>query len=184
MKKRLMIDMDDVITDGTFRKQIEFFIGHKIDTNKTGYFLQNALEDKKEEFFKQSPLDMYQDAPLKEEAYEVIEKLNEVYELYIVSSYKIVDAPYQEGNHLKFKMEYLHKMLPFINADHIIFMADKSLITWDIAIDDSLKNLKSAKMKLLFTAYHNKNISNEDLKKEQIIRVDKWSDIAKLLLED
>lgn len=37
MKQRVMIDMDDVITDGTFKEQIENYIGHPIDFKKTGY---------------------------------------------------------------------------------------------------------------------------------------------------
>ena len=49
-----MIDMDDVITDGTFRTQIEECLGHKIDTNKTGYYLQNALEEKRMIFLEES----------------------------------------------------------------------------------------------------------------------------------
>lgn len=141
MKKRIMIDMDDVITDGTFRKQIEEYIGEEIDTDKTGYYLQNALGDKKEEFFRKGPLDMYEDAPLKEGALEVIQKLNSVYDVYIVTSYTIPDAQYQEGNHLKFKMEYLQKRLPFLRTEQIIYINDKSLIDFDIRIDDSISHL-------------------------------------------
>lgn len=65
MKKKLMIDMDDVITDGTFRQQIEDFLGEKIDIQKTGYFLQEAIRKRKEEFFRQKPLNMYESSPLK-----------------------------------------------------------------------------------------------------------------------
>lgn len=72
MKQKIMIDMDDVITDGTFKKQIKRYIGHPIDISKTGHYLQNALEEKKN--FRAKPLDMYQDAPLKEGAYEIIKQ--------------------------------------------------------------------------------------------------------------
>ncbi len=140
MKKRIMIDMDDVITDGTFRKQIEEYIGEEINTDKTGYYLQNALGDRKEEFFKKGPLNMYEDALLKEGAFEVIQKLNSVYDVYIVTSYTIPDAHYQEGNHLKYKMEYLQKHLPFLTSNQIIFLNNKELISFDIRIDDSIKH--------------------------------------------
>jgi len=132
MKKRIMIDMDDVITDGSFKAQIENYIGEKIDTNKTGYYMQNALGDRKEEFFRKGPLNMYDGAILKDDAYEVIKNLNEVYELYIVTSYVIPDAHYQEGNHLKYKMEFLQKHLPFLTTEQIIFIANKDLINFDI----------------------------------------------------
>lgn len=184
MKKRLMVDMDDVLTSGTFQKQIEDYIGMKIDFKETGYYLQNALKDRKDEFFQKGPLNMYQDAPLLPNVYEVLEKCNEKYELYIVSAYDITDAPYQIGNHLKFKMEYLLKKLPFLQVSQIIFCNKKSLIDFDIIIDDSLKNLESGKMKLLFSSYHNMEFTDEELKEQGIIRVNNWREIQQLLLEE
>lgn len=182
MKKRVMIDMDDVITDGTFRKQIEDYIGEKIDTNKTGYYLQNALGDRKEEFFRKGPLDMYEDAPLKEGAYEVILKLNAVYDVYIVTSYEIPDSHYQEGNHLKYKMEYLQKQLPFLSAKQIIFLNDKSLMDFDIRIDDSIRHLTSGETLLLFDAYSNQELTSEELASKNVKRVMNWQEIADILL--
>lgn len=179
-----MIDMDDVITLGTFQRQIEEYIGHPIDYEKTGYFLQNALEDKKDEFFKKGPLDMYEDAPLMEGAYEVLMKCNEKYDMYIVTAYNINDAPNQIGNHLKYKMKYLQDKLPFIKVSQIIFCNNKKLIDFDIVVDDSLNNLESGKKKLLFTAYHNQKISKEELDKMGIIRVNNWQEISEILLEE
>jgi len=178
-----MIDMDDVITDGTFRKQIEDFIGNKIDTSKTGYFLQNALGEQKETFFRKGPLNMYQDAPLKSDAFQVIKKLNSVYDLYIVSSFHIPDAPYQDGNQLKYKVEYLQKELPFLDERQFIFTNAKKMIHFDIKIDDSVANLENAKMKLLFSAYHNLEISEDDLRRQGIKRVHDWLEVEKILLE-
>ncbi len=182
MKKRLMIDMDDVITDGTFKNQLEDFIGEKIDTNKTGYYLQNALGDRKEEFFNKGPLDMYENAPLKEGAYEAIKKLNEVYEVYIVTNYCIPDAHFQEGNHLKFKMEYLQKHLPFLKTDQILFIDNKELIDFDIRIDDSIRHLTNGEVLLLFDAYTNQNLTNEELKSKNIKRVMNWQEVLDILL--
>ncbi len=182
MKKRIMIDMDDVITDGTFRKQIEEYIGEEIDTDKTGYYLQNALGDRKEEFFRKGPLNMYEDAPLKEDAYEVINALNEVYDVYLVTSYTIPDAHYQEGNHLKYKMEYLQKHLPFLRTEQIIYLNDKSLIDFDIRIDDSIRHLSKGEVLLLFDAYNNQKITKEELDAKNIKRVMNWQEIAEILL--
>lgn len=184
MKKKIMIDMDDVITDGTFRKQIEEYIGHKIDITKTGYYLQNALEERKEEFFRRKPLDMYEDAPLKKDAFEVINELNKVYEIYVVTSYKVPDAHYQEGNHLKYKMEYLQKKLPFLKTEQIIFINNKDLIDFDIRIDDSINHLTRGEILLLFDAYHNQEISLEELERKNIKRVMNWKEIGKILLEE
>ena len=35
---------------------------------------------------------------------------------------------------------------------------------------------------MLFTAYHNKTITEEELKKEGAIRVNGWKDVEKILL--
>lgn len=181
--KKIMIDMDDVITDGTFRKQIEEYIGEAIDTNKTGYYLQNALGSRKEEFFRKGPLDMYEDAPLKEGAYEVIERLNSVYEVYIVTSYEIPDAHYQEGNHLKFKMEYLQKHLPFLKTSQIIFLNDKTLIDFAIRIDDSIRHLVGGETLMLFDSYSNQHLTKEELEKQNVRRVMNWQEIGVILLD-
>ena len=182
MKKRVMIDMDDCITDGTFRKQIEDYIGEKIDISKTGYYLQNVLGERKEEFFRKGPLNMYEDAPLKEGAYEVIKKLNEIYEVYLVTSYCIPDAHFQEGNHLKFKMEYLQKHLSFLETNQIIFINDKSLIDFDVRIDDSIRYLTKGETLLLFDSYNNQELSKKELDKKNIKRVMTWQEIADILL--
>lgn len=41
--------------------------------------------------------------------------------------------------------------------------------------------MEGAKIKLLFTAWHNKNISSKELESKGIIRVDSWYDIEKVL---
>lgn len=182
MKKRIMIDMDDCITDGTFRRQIEEYIGGKIDINKTGYYLQNALGERKEKFFRKGPLNMYEDAPLKNGAYEVIEKLNQVYDIYIVTNYCIPDAHFQEGNHLKFKMEYLQKHLPFLKTEQIVFLNDKKLMNFDIRIDDSIRHLVGGETLLLFDAWSNQSLTEEELASKNIRRVMNWQEIADILL--
>ena len=37
-----------------------------------------------------------------------------------------------------------------------MFGSDKTTLSMDIKVDDKLENLKGAKEKLLYTAYHNK----------------------------
>ena len=182
MKKTLMIDLDNVITNGSFKHQIEDFLGEKIDISKTGYYLQEALGDKQTEFFQQKPFNMYENAPLKNNAYDVIKKLNEVYQLYIVTAYDLPGAHFQEGNHLKAKMDYLQKKLPFINTDQIIFLDTKELIHFDIIIDDSIKNLKNGDLLLLFNTSNNQALSEEELHQKNITRVMNWQEIADILL--
>ena len=39
-------------------------------------------------------------------------------------------------------------------------------------------------MKLLFTAWHNKDLTDDELKKQNIIRVNNWKEIASILLNN
>ena len=41
---------------------------------------------------------------------------------------------------------------------------------------------EDAEIKLLFTAYHNVNITDEELKAKNLIRVNNWKEIEKILL--
>lgn len=76
----------------------------------------------------------------------------------------------------------MYEKLYFIEPRNYIFTADKSIINCDIKIDDKIKNIEGASIKLLFTAWHNKELSNEKLKKDNIIRVNNWKEIYEILL--
>ena len=78
----------------------------------------------------------------------------------------------------------MYKKLDFIEPRNYIFSADKSIINCDIKIDDKIDNIEGASMKLLFTAWHNKKLSKEELKGKNIIRVNNWKEIAEILLNE
>ncbi len=62
-------------------------------------------------------------------------------------------------------------------------MRRKQLLHADIMIDDKPTNFGDyIGKKLMLTAYHNKNISDNELKTKNIERVNSWYDIAKILL--
>lgn len=184
--KKILIDMDDVICENGFIRMINEFLGTNYKSEDANSYFVNDLipKDKFEEwvkFFEEKNLydyvDIVKDAP------EVIEKLSKIYDVYIVTAYIFRDKPEISGNQLKNKFDYLAKNLPFIDFKKFIFLSDKDLIDADIRIDDSVDKLKGkAETKLLFTAYHNKNISNDELKTKDLIRVDNWKEIEKILL--
>ena len=74
--------------------------------------------------------------------------------------------------------------MDFIEPQNYIFTADKSIVNCDIKIDDKISNIEGAETKLLFTAWHNKDLTAEELNKQNIIRVNNWKEIRKVLLED
>ena len=71
---------------------------------------------------------------------------------------------------------------PFLPSKNFIFTNDKSIIKADIRIDDKLGNLTSG-IKLLYPAHHNKDISDIELSKKEIIRVNDWYNIEDILIK-
>lgn len=182
--KTIMIDMDDVITLGNFERELEKYLGYKPDyENYNNFYLQDLLGDKKEEFFKKfKKVNLYTEAKLNKDCYKVLKKLSKYYNIYICTDYIWRELVPYAGDNLKNKYNFLYKELDFIPPRNFIFAADKSVINCDIKIDDKVNNLYPADTKLLFTAWHNKNIPNEELVKEGIIRVNNFKEIEKLLL--
>lgn len=146
-------------------------------------YVQECTKTRAEEFWNYvKDKNFYYQAPLLEGVFDVLKQLNEVYDIYIVTSYLWKETIDLSGNNLKDKYYYLQEMLPFIEPEKYIFTTNKNIMNFDIRIDDRLNNLKGAETKLLFTAWHNKNISNEELKHKNIIRVNNWKEIGDILL--
>lgn len=184
--KRVLIDVDDVITnqDGWL-----YVINDFLKTNYTvedvkGYYIQDLVPiEMKNEFVKFFlTQNTYSHSKINDNCIEVIKKLNEKYEIYFCSSYVFRDSPENSGIFLMQKFDFLKNNFPFIDPSRFTFQSNKSLLNCDIKIDDIVRNLKNAEMKILYTAYHNKNISDEELKLKNIIRANNWKDIEKILL--
>lgn len=184
--KKIMIDMDDVICGGGFLKLVNEFLGtNYTEKDLKTYYIQDVIPKEKMEEWKKFFQDknVYEYTYILPDAYEVMEKLSQKYELYIVTAYIFRDSPEKSADLLKYKFNYLIKEFPFIKPEQYIFANNKSIVKCDIKIDDNPSNLLGdAEMKLMFDAYHNRQISNEDLEKEGIIRVNGWKDIEKILL--
>ena len=104
--------------------------------------------------------------------------------IYICTDYIWREIIEYAGNNLKNKYNFLYEKLDFIEPQNYIFTADKSIVNCDIKIDDKISNIEGAETKLLFTAWHNKDLTAEELNKQNIIRVNNWKEIRKVLLED
>lgn len=105
----LMIDMDNVITDGVFFDYIQEFLGKKISLEEVNtYYLQDLIEEQKEEFWEWvKEKNFYKDAILFKDCYETLKKLNKKYDLYIVTAYLWKDTIDLSGANLKNKYNYL-----------------------------------------------------------------------------
>lgn len=181
-----MIDMDDVICGGGFLKLVNDFLGTDYkETDIQTYYIQDLIPKEKMQewakFFAQK--NIYNYTQILPNAYNVMEQLNKKYELYITTAYIFRDDKEKSSELLKNKFDYLIKNFPFIQPEQYIFTSNKEIVECQIKIDDKPANLEGdAELKLLFTAYHNKNIPNEELQKNNLIRVNNWNEIGKILL--
>ncbi len=102
----------------------------------------------------------------------VLYKLNQHYNVYIVS------AATEYPKSLSEKQAWLNEHFPFITWQQMVFCGSKQVIRADIMIDDHLKNLDFFPGEtILFTQPH-----NAALEASRHQRVKSWREIAALLL--
>ena len=185
MKKTIMVDMDEVITEGGFLHLINDFAG----TNYTrddikDYYMQDLVSDKTAFFKYYVTKNQYNYCRLLPDVVEVLKYLQEFFDIYIATAYVINEIPRECGINLVQKYEYLYDNLPFISPQNYIFINNKELLNCDIKRDDCLDNLKNARIKLLFTSYHNNDLSDEYLGSLGVIRVNSWLEIKDILMKE
>lgn len=179
----LMIDMDDVMVQGGFLALLNEYMGTDYkESDFNEFYMQDILPDK-ESFFKWfKNKNIYDYCTIAPHAKEVIEALSKKYDLYIGTSYLYREIPEECGYILEQKHNFLVKEFPFIRPDKYVFLSNKSLLQTDIKIDDRIDNLTNTKRKILFSAYHNEKISDEELKKQGVERAKDWLAIKDMLL--
>lgn len=187
-KKILLVDFDDVICESAFLIKVNEFLGtnYTLDNFKN-YFIDEIIPTElRQNFYKWfMEKDFYDGVPMKPNAGEILEKLSKVFDVYICSACVMY---YNESNSamgFAYKYNYLLKNLPFLDPQKFIFTNSKNLVMGDILIDDSFNKLLNSKAntKILFDAYHNKEIDKSELDKSNITRAHNWLDIEKMLLK-
>ena len=138
-----MIDMDDVITSGSFFSLIQEFLNKKINIDEVEtYWLQDLVKERNDEFwYWVKDRNFYEDATLFDNCYHILERLNDKYDLYIVTAYLWNEVIDLSGKNLNNKYCYLRQMLPFIKPEQYVITTNKLILEFDIRIDDKLKNV-------------------------------------------
>lgn len=184
-----MIDLDETIVSGGYLEALNDYLktDYKQDDVKE-YYVSDILSPEENDkylthFYKN--VNVYDHAHVIPNAIEVIKELNEVYDLYICTAFYDKRKPKECITMSKNKYDWILENLPFINPRHILLTSAKELIMCDVKIDDKVSNLKRGygKIKLLLTAFHNKDYTKEELASYGILRVDNWLEIKKILLE-
>lgn len=183
--KKIVIDVDEVICNTTFLYYINEFLNTNYELDDfDNYYLDDVIpEEQKNDFYDfYINHDVYDKAQLIDGAYDGLKWINDNYELYLLSSCIMFNKEKESGKLFMDKYNFILNKLPFLNPERIIFSNIKNMIVSDIQVDDRLKHLLGpVNEKILFTAYHNKKISNDELKQYNIKRINNWSELIQYL---
>jgi len=170
--ERIAIDMDGVIADVAeqfLRYDERDFGKRKTLAEIAGVKERDAFPRCREYVYSKG---FFRTAPVMAQSQEIVRKLNETYELFIVS------AATEFPQSLPEKQEWLTEHFPFITWQQIVFCGLKTIVNADIMIDDHLKNLDHFPgTTLLFSQPHNLHLDGGKHK-----RVNSWDEIAAILL--
>lgn len=105
-------------------------------------------------------------------AQEVVEKLNQHYDVYIATAAMDVPTSFHD------KYEWLLEHFPFLDPQHFVFCGRKNIINADYLIDDNPRQLAIFEGEsIMYTAVH--NINNDDYR-----RVNGWKEVEDLFLNE
>ena len=173
--ERIIIDMDEVIADpmgDMIRWYNEQYGGQADKSRMIGSWVKGFPEE-------HQPLIMdrikspgfFRHLPVMEDSVDVLRRLNERYEVFIVS------AAMEFPNSLKDKYDWLMEHFPFLTWKQIALTGSKDLVFGDFMIDDHVKNLKGFKGKpYLYTSAHNLTVTGYD-------RINNWKEAADIFLK-
>lgn len=193
-KKDLLLDVDEVICFSGFVEAVNDFLGTSYTVDDfTDYYIDDvAIPDEQKDSFYEfiSERNLYENPDILPHAVESIRRLKDYYNIYICSACVSFFNKKNSGRRFKDKYDFLFETFPFIDPDHYIFTGAKHLFRADVQIDDRLKNLDNdIPIRILFPSYHNKDVTDEELRQKGIIRAGLdwkkgWQEVEKILIEN
>lgn len=172
--ERLIIDMDDVMADATgqFINYYEREFGVRIDRSVLNGKGEGEGFPDNHSAIAMFPyrVDFFRTMAVNENCREVMEKLNQKYDLFIVS------AAMEFPQSLPEKLEWLKKHFPFLSWKQFVFCGNKSIVHGDYMIDDLAHNLERFNgEKFFFTAPHNLHLNH-------FKRLNNWKEVESRFL--
>lgn len=166
-RKRIALDMDEVVAN-VMPKFLDFYeqeFGKRLQKEdywgKKIYDIPGAMHVRDVLYNK----GFFRDLPLMENSREVVEELNERYDIFFTT------AAMEFRNSLEDKYDWLRDHFPFISWKRFVFCGNKSILKADYMIDDHPRNLVGFEGKgLLFTASHN-------IDEDRFTRVNNWLEV-------
>ncbi len=167
MKKRIAIDMDEVIADVSpkfldlYEQEMGVRLAKEDYWGKKIYQINGA--DRIREFLFDKGF--FADLPVMPGSQEVVRELMEHYDIFITTAAMEFRASLED------KYDWLQSHFPFIHWKNFVFCGDKSIINANYMIDDHVFNLRTFRgTGLLYTASHN-------IMETDFIRVNNWEEI-------
>lgn len=112
----------------------------------------------------------FRNLPVMEDSIEVLEGINQRYDLFIVS------AATEFPNSLKDKYDWLAEHFPFLTWKQLVLCGDKRVVYGDFMIDDHVRHLQHFTGKpYLFSAAHNLDVTGYD-------RLNNWKEAREIFL--
>ena len=174
-KKRIAVDMDEVMADSIARFQ-EWY-GRDVQRELTLEAMQgrspaDAVAPEHQPALRAYPnaVGFFRDLPVIADSQRVLQELSQRYELFIAT------AAMEFPNSFLDKYQWLQQHFPFITWHNFVFCGDKSILNADYLIDDNAYNFDDFRGEgLLFDAPHNAG-------ETRYRRVHNWQEIGALLL--
>jgi 5'(3')-deoxyribonucleotidase len=175
--KRIAVDMDEVLAKYTQKviATLKAETGFEVDMKKAeGQFLSKSLSREYVEIVTQYPYreGFFRDLEVMENSQEILARLNDQYDIYIVSS------TLQHPNAPKDKLAWLKVHFPFVPFKRIVFCGDKRIIKADFLVDDHPRHLESFEGKaILFSAFHNTH-------EGRFQRANNWEEVEQIIINN
>lgn len=191
-KKALLLDIEEVLCFGGYLQAVnEFLHTNYVIDDFTDYYIDPVAIPKERfnefnEFIKAR--NMLANPQVLPDAIETIRELCEWYE--VCPCTDCVNPFDKENSARNFgdKYKLLMDLLPFIDPKNYIFTGNKSLFNAYAQIDDRLDKMDNdVELKILFPSYHNKNLTDEELKVMGAVRAGYewrtgWREVKKILI--
>lgn len=185
--KTILIDVDDVVCTNHFVPVVNNYLNsnYKEDDFKTAHLEQELFSTKQErdkfnDFY--LTVNSYENCQLKNGCYEVLERLITKYRVLFITNACHSERKLEFGRQFTDKWKFLLTELPFFAPENIIFASQKDVFIGDMIVDDRVEKLQgNYKYKVLYTCFHNKDIPQEKLDQLNIIRVNDWFELEKLI---
>ena len=179
-KKTILVDQDQVVYD--FLGAVMSVLnnrGYNITRESfTEWDLNKCLGEEAVNILHEHPDEVYELGEPNTKLINLLEQLQEYYNIYIVTAAWIETIPY--------KFEWFKKHMSFISEGNIIIARNKGMIEGDFLIDDGIHNIKSfTKNKNKIGIFYRELLKNPvTLHGDNILNIDSVESLEKFFFEN